>query len=532
MKKMMRMMVAGVLCMAMIMTMNACGKKGDGVSKDEKTLNIRVYKSGYGDDYVRALVAAFESTYAKEGYKINIVSSDSTIQGQVVTNEMILGENNGIDLYITSNVSPTRLVATSLENDMDMIAADLSDVYESTPIKADKTEEAVAIKDKLKNGYASYQMYDGNEEEYKGKYYGFAFRSSPCGLIVNEKLLTSYGLEMPKTTDELISCFNTIQGKIKETGVYPTAWAGFNAYTYWYMVEDVWAAQYDGVKAYTNFLNMNYSDNPDEGWKVYESEGWKESLDVLAAVTNLDYAPEKTISMDHSTAQHRFLSGEAVFMVNGAWLQNEMSANYLDQVKGMTMIQTPVVSALGEKIGLKSDKVLSQIVALVDEGKATDEIAKQTGATAKQVEAVKEARNIFYDWGCTDAIIVNAYSQKIDLAKLFLRYLASDDGIQMIYDYSSCFTPFNTTAESAIAESDSTFMNSIYNIATKADAQYINRSEGGWRSTLNFNWFNKYSEVEKQVAAAKGTLTGEQIMADELAYIKEVWADRMEEFNK
>ncbi len=532
MRKLVKVMVAGLLCTAMVLSMSACGSKKNSVSQDGNTLNIRVYKSGYGDDYVRALAAAFESTYAEEGYKINIVSSDSTIQGQVVTNEMILGENNGIDLYVTGNVSPTRLVGASLENGMDMVAADLTDVYESKPIKADKTEEAVTINDKLKNGYASYQIYDGNEEEYKGNYYGFAFRSSPCGLIVNEALLTSYGLEVPKTTDELVACFETIQGKVAETGVYPTAWAGFNAYTYWYMVEDVWAAQYDGVEAYTNFLNMNYSDNVDEGWRVYESKGWEESLNVLATVTNLNYAPEKTISMDHSTAQHRFLSGEAVFMVNGAWLQNEMSANYLEKVKGMTMIQTPVVSALAEKIGLASDAILSQVVSLVDEGKTVDEIVAQAGVTAEQAQAVKEARNIFYDWGCTDTIIVNAYSPKVDLAKLFLRYLASDDGIQMIYDYSSSFTPFNTAAESAIAESDSTFMNSIYNIATKADAQYINRSAGGWRSALNFNWFNKYSEVEKQVAAAKGTLTGEQIMADELAYIKDAWAERMEEYNK
>ena len=73
---------------------------------------------------------------------------------------------------------------------------------------------------------------------------------------MNEALLTSYELAVPKTTDELVACFETIQGKVAETGVYPTAWAGFNAYTYWYMVEDVWAAQYDGVETYKNFLNM------------------------------------------------------------------------------------------------------------------------------------------------------------------------------------------------------------------------------------------------------------------------------------
>lgn len=73
---------------------------------------------------------------------------------------------------------------------------------------------------------------------------------------------------------------------------------------------------------------------------------------MLSQVTNLDCAPNKTISMDHTTAQHHFLSDKAVFMVNGAWLQNEMSANYLEQVKKIKMMKTPIVSALGVKLGL------------------------------------------------------------------------------------------------------------------------------------------------------------------------------------
>ena len=528
-----KVVTAGILILAMAAGMTACGKTDSKVSADNKTLNLRVYKSGYGDDYVRALAAAFETTYAEEGYKVNIVSSDSSIQGNVVTNEMLLGENNGIDLYITGNVEPTQLVNLSKENDVDMIAADLTDVYQAKPIRADKSEEDITILEKLKNGYADYKMYNGDMEEYKGKYYGFAFRSSPCGLIVNEELLTSYGLEIPRTTNELLTCFDVINEKKEETGVYPTAWAGYNAYTYWYMVEDVWAAQYDGVENYNKFLSMNYSDNPEEGWRVYESRGWKESLNVLGKVVNLDNAPEKTISMDHSTAQHRFLSGDAVFMVNGAWLQNEMSANYLDQVKGMRMIETPVVSALGEKIGLESDETLSSIVGLIDEGKSIEEIVTAVnGVTAEQVQAVCDARNIFYDWGCSDTIVVNACSSKLDLAKLFLRYMASDDGIKLVYDYSSSFTAFTPLTDIGMAGSDSTFMNSINAIASRPDARYIYRTESGWRSTLSFNWFNKYGEVEKQIASAKGTLTGDQIMEEELAYIKDAWAERMAEYNK
>jgi maltose-binding protein MalE len=56
--------------------------------------------------------------------------------------------------------------------------------------------------------------------------------------------------------------------------------------------------------------------------------------------------------MDHTTAQHLFMKGEAVFMSNGAWLQMEMSANYKEEAGNMTMIATPVISALGVKLGL------------------------------------------------------------------------------------------------------------------------------------------------------------------------------------
>ena len=527
----MKKLMVCLLSVLMVLSMTAC-KKGQDISSDDKTLNIRVYKAGYGDDFVRALIAAFETTYAEEGYKINIVSSDTTIQATTVTNELLLGENNGIDLYIAGNVSPDTLVTTSIANNMDMIAADLSDVYASTPIKADKSEEDITILEKLKNGYADYQRYDGDEEEYKGNYYGFTYRSSPTGFIVNTELLQSYGLEVPKTTDELIACFEAISAKTAETGVYPTAWAGYNAYQYWDMVRDVWAAQYSGVENYNKFCSMSYSDNIEEGWKVYEDRGWVESLNVLGTCVNLDYAMDKTINMDHTTAQHHFLSGQAVFMVNGAWLQNEMAANYLTQASGMTMIKTPVVSSLGAKIGLANDAALSQIVGLVDEGKTVEEITATVGeVTADQVEAVKEARNIFCDWGCADAIIINAHSKKMDLAKLFLRYIASDDSVNLIYEYASSYTPFKTLAEMEVTDTTSKFMASIHAISSTEGAQFIYNHVSGYRHLFAINTFNKY-EIVKDLATAKGSLSGETVMQDEVEYVKEVWEKRVKEYKK
>lgn len=533
MKKVKRIVVM-FLTLALAMTSVACGKKtGEETKNDNKTLNVRVYKAGWGDEYVRAFAAAFEQIYAEEGYKINIVSSDSTIQGSVVTTELLLCENNGIDLYFSGGVGVDDLVSISESKKVDMVAADLTDVYNSKPIKSDGTEESQTVLEKMREGTEVYYKYNGDLEKYNGKYYTFGYMSSPHGFMVNKELLSSYGLEVPKTTDELAVAFDTIEAKSEASGVHPTVWAGYNAYTYWYAAEDVWAAQYDGVEAYHNFLDMNYPENPAEGWRVYESQGWRESLNVFAKFVDLNYAPEKTISMDHMTAQHNFLTGKAVFMVNGAWLQNEMSANYLEQAKKISMIKTPVISSLGQKIGLANDEVLSQIIGLVDEGKTVDEIVSSVnGVTAEQVQAVKDARNIYYQ-GEGGGIIVNAYSPKVDIAKLFLRFIASDDAAKLMYEYASAVSSYKATEDIGYQNADSEFLKSTYEIANSEEGISICREWGGMRKELNLiNWTNTNVELEKILASAKGKLTGTQVMDQELEYMKTTWTERYAEYNK
>lgn len=537
--KVVKKVLAGVLAVVMAMSMIGCGKK-DTVSSDEKTLNVRVYRAGYGDDYIRAWAAAFESLYAEEGYKINIVSSDSSLTAATVMTEMLLGENNGIDLYFAGSLGSDQLVQNSRENDMDITAADLTDVYQSKPIKADGTEEDVKIIDKFKEGYVDLFYYHGEDEEAKGKIYTYGVSASPCGFFFNEELLKSYDLEVPNTTDELIHCFQVIQKKQEETGVYPTAWAGLNAFTYWYAAEDVWAAQYDGIEAYQQFLSLQNPKKAEEGWKVYESQGWRESLDALAQVVHLDYAADKTISMDHTTAQHNFLSEKAVFMINGAWLQNEMAANYLEQAKKIKMMRMPVISALGVKLGLdgnggkdaaKCEKVLTKVIDLIDTDKTDDAIVKEIGGITKaQVAAVRDARNLHYDWA-SGGTVINAFSTKIDIAKLFLRFIASDDAMRLYYDYASGFSALKPTTDIGY-ETDSEFWNSVYEISEDPDSRHFYRYEQGWRTALSMPCFSKYTAVEKELATAKGQLTGEQIMDAELAYAKETFTQRFAEYHE
>lgn len=546
MRKRMKQIVALFMAALMVAGCSAgCGKKEDTAS-DATTLNVRVWRMGFGDEYVNALAEAFEEAYKEEGYKINIVSSDSNTYGSTVVNEMLLGEANGIDMYFTNSITPTMLVNNSQENAMDMIAADLTDVYESKAIGSDKKEENVTISDKLREEYRYYFTYNGDVEECKGKMYCFPLHTTPAGLVVNEELLQSYGLELPKTTNEYLKCYEVIAAKTAATGVYPTAWAGHNAASYWRYLTDVWVAQYSGVDYYNKFLTMEYSDDVNEGWKVYEDQSWVESLTVLETLVHPDYAPNKTISMDHTTAQYKFLNGEAVFMANGAWLENEMSANYENETWNVKMMLTPVISALGVKLGLdgnggkdsaKCETVLSQVVGLVDDNKSTDDIIAAVSAengvtlTSEQVEAVREARGVFYDKSTDEEIVVNAFSKKLDVVKLFLRFIASDEGAQIILDKSLTYSAFASTTELQ-TEGTSEFMQSVNKIAQRENVQAIFRQPSGLRSKLNIALFNEYGALEKEIAAAKGKLKADKIMQEELAYVQSIWQERMDAYNK
>lgn len=516
-----------VLCLTMATLLSAtafaaCGGQA-GVVDEEKTLNIKVYKSGFGDTYVHAWIDQFEALYETEGYKINVVEANDQIQATTVTNEMILGNKNAIDLYITGNVTPHRLRDASYQEDMDMIAANLDDVFSSKPINAKGEEENITIADKLKDGYAEYFQLDGT-------YYVFPYRSAPVGLVVNPVVYSQYATEYPRTTNELLEVVDDIRTAAK---VYPFAFAGGNAYSYLYSVEDVWVAQYAGVDYYGDYCSFNDVTSADEAAACIGNEAWAASFDVISAIQNPKNMANGSINFQHAQAQSNLITGKAAFMVTGAWLQNEMFMDYADRVINMEMIATPVLSEVGVKIGLPSDDVLSALVKCVDEHKTADEAIAQVQSqysitvTAEQYAQVVKARGVFYDWGIPDQVVVNAYSKKIDIAKLFLRYLASDDAAKVAYESSTMRMPYDSAnVDYSIIGKQTNFLTSVNNITKNAEAAYIYRQATGKRADYSIGFFNQYDGLEKTVMSNR-ELTGAKIVADEQTKMKEIWDERV-----
>ncbi|MCL2751268.1 MAG: ABC transporter substrate-binding protein [Firmicutes bacterium] len=540
MKNLLKKLMLAVLIMSLcVPLLTGCG--GEKISGDPNVLNIRVFKAGWGDNHIRMLKARFEEQYKAQNYKINIVQSDSSVLGSVVTTELALGNKNGIDLYFPENISPA-MVAIASSSEGKMLAEDLTGLFGEYPIRADGTVETKTIREKMRVGQEAYSIFnDFRNGPYDKKAFTFPYKIAPMSLIVNEPLLKTYGLEIPLTSDELIHCFNVIKGDIGATGVYPTSWGG-QSLPYMRGLTDAWTAQYDGVDYYAEWVSLNVDPKAD-GWKLYEDySGWSHSLTALETIVDLDNTPLGSVNNTATEAQHLFLTGKSVFYVCGAWLQTEMEKNYNEQAKNMRMLAPPVISELGVKLGLgvtktQSDPYLSAVIKKINEGKDNAAIISEVSGitvTNDQINAIREAKSIFYDRNIFDGAVINAASGKKDIAKLFLKLLASDDGIKIMYDYANCMSSYVPVGTINYADKGA-FVASVKGIAEDPATTMIHRLPTGssLRGDMGLGWFYNAGGVtyadftEYPMAVQK--VKGADIWSNSQKYVRDNWTVKLGE---
>lgn len=367
---------AGILAMACILGLSslaACGNK-DEVSSDPNTLNVRLFKGGYGTSWVYELASAFEELYAEENYKINIINPSSDMRGNVAIQEMALGyKDKGIDLYITGDIRPDKVGELG---DYGVLVEEISDLYEMTPVSFDGTEENVKIKDKI------YSQLFQNMADSNGKIYAYPYMNCAAGVVVNTKKLKKYGFtEFPKTTNEWFDMIDNIycgcngQENSEKTKVFPITYVPGNTNGYTLSMVSLLMLQYDEDQ-FNEFASMqkkdengNYVDMKDDGYEVYNNECVLEMLNVCYRLFDNKIASYGTASQGLDQAQAQIMKdGGAVFMCNGDWMLNEVALNYKNYLNDIEYMNYPVVSALGTKLwGDKysaedCEKILSYVI--------------------------------------------------------------------------------------------------------------------------------------------------------------------------
>ncbi len=502
--KMSKKLICVVLCIGMLGTLlAACGGTGDGsgegnnggkdsISVSETVVNVRVYKGGYGTNWIYELADKFAETYADKGYKINIMKPSSDIQGTVVENELSVG-GGGIDLYIAGNV---------VEKNVASYVEDLTEtVWNQKPIRFDGTEEDILYKDKIASGMEEYAMVGD-------KHASAFYMTAANGMVINTKKLAMYGLSIPKTSDELIACFDTIatgagtdMGDSTQSDIYPTTFlASANGYpsTYWYTA----LAQYLGMEEYKKFISLddNGVNMVEDGYKLYANEKIIDVNELMFNIFDEMYATNGVKTQNVVTAQSKIMLPDqgAVFYICGDWFLNEEAKDYEAYLGDIAFSKFPVISALGTELfgqgtGLNlsdadADILLSYIVGLADENKTASEIVglvqseKGYAITEEQAQRVLEARGIYYNRGVEHTAYITKDSKAKDVAALFLRYIASDDAAKLVLEQSNATTCFSANIE-ANAQYD--FVNQAAQVVRSNTATAIFRQAGPTSLSMN-----------------------------------------------
>lgn len=488
-----------VLSAAFVMT----GCKRDKTVVDEKVVNVRVYKGGYGADYIYELKKYFEAAYADEGYKVNILTPSFDMSLNVALTEMAQGNaETGVDLYFTGGVFVNQV---SEDGEYGLLVEDLTEeVWNKPAIKFDGTEEDVNIIDKIPEGVEPYLT------DSKGRKLGFNYMQSVGGMVVNTRKLAKYGLELPKTTNELFECFDAIYlgangiPNSEESTTFPITYvSGTNGYTTCFL--EAMMAQYEGLKNYNKFysmLNDDGSEMIDDGYEVFKMDGLKEMLKVAYRTFDNRIAAygSTTQSVDQAQAKMMKDGNDAVFMCNGDWMLNEVKMNYKNALNDISFINFPVISALGIKLfgsgtdynmsDEQCDELLSYIVGLVDENKSIDEIIaavkseKNVTITEYEAGAIAEARGIYYSRGVDLMAYVTKDAVGKEPAMALLRMYASDDFSKVVTKTTNGLSAF---ARADDYETEYSFVDDVVNIVTNRYTSIIRTQSSGLRRKLGLN---------------------------------------------
>ncbi len=496
MKKITKILVAIILAVCTCCSSFACAKPTDNFVNDGKTVNVRVFLAGYGVDWLYGLKDKFEAAYAEEGYKINILTPSNSVQTTVVINELYNG-GNGVDLYFPGSVWTNQVTAGG-EFGVNLVE-DISDsVFAKPAIGFDGKEESVTIREKVKSDVLTeYNCY------YEGKEYGFPTTDSPSGLAVNTDRLELYGFDLPRTTDELLTIFDSVMlGKDKDgnnvgtpsqTGIYPhTFVSGVSGYPV--MMYDNWVAQYMGLEKWREFNSYERVGDPDyyktNGYEIYADQSILEMLKVMYQVFDLSYATKGSNSQNAEAANFKMIDPDsgAIFFSTASWMINEVKNRYPEESKALRMINYPVVSALGTKVfgagtsanitdSKKCDKVLSETIKLVDENKTNAEVVAainstfSINATESDVARIREARLMYVDRAYEGGAYITKDSPVKDIAALFLRMFASDDNATLHYDTVGTNTLYDKVS---VRENGYQFSKDVINIGNREGSISIN----------------------------------------------------------
>ena len=522
---------------AVLCGFTACGSSATAV--DEKTITVKCMRAGFGTDWLYDLTGKFETAFAAEGYKVNILTPDRSISGETVIKELARGYDAiKVDVYITASAFPDKVGALG---NYGVLVEDIRDsIYNKPAISYDGTEEDILISEKLSEDVVPFVI-DSN-----GIMYGFNWAQSSGGLVVNTRKLAKYNLQIPRTTNEMFDCFqkiycgyNGIDNSINSS-TYPLTYVpGNNGYGVCFL--NALMAQYDGdfYDSFWSFTSVDGDGNvielSEDGYRLFNDAAVYEMLNVAYRTFDVKISAPGSTNQSLDQAQAKVMGDKngAVFMFNGDWMLNEVKLNYKNKLHDIDFVNFPVISALGVKLfgagtsynmsEAACDELLSYIIGLADENTDIADIVvavrQNKGIDIAEADAaeVARARGVSFSRGVEHIAYITKDTPKKDIASLFYRMMASDDFGRTFSELANGATPYyaeeNTTSEYS-------FVRNASKITSNRYFSLISSGARGYRKLLNLNqMFTTQTHIPDYISSrnsasifdTRGGMSGESV---------------------
>jgi len=399
--------VLAISCLA------GCGENKKGKSEGgAKNIEISYWNAGMGSEWIDNVIAAFEAKYPD--YHVSYSASAAQESYKAAFG---MPEADTVDLYMGTY------------QDQQEYLEPLDDVLDTTV-----EGESKSIREKFNEEYLQL-------EERDGKYYSLSIGGGIVGFVYNKEMFDAAGIsQLPRTTNELALVASTF------TDGGTPAFCHFKTRGYWHWLADLWAAQYEGYDYYLNTLYKNPSKET-----LTVKDGRYQALKVLEQLITPGSTLQGSNSASHIEIQTRFLEGKCAMMVNGSWLSNEMPED--KTIDKFVMMKTPVISSITDKLEtVKSETLLRNVIAAIDnvtDGTESADTYKKgddyevggTKVSATDWDYIKNARNSYPSSYSGNVAFIPTYSDAIEGAKLFLKFLYSDEGYKIYTDTTHVTLP-------------------------------------------------------------------------------------------
>lgn len=419
-------------------------------SSDPNVLNIKIYKGGHGTEYIQLVADKFNKLYEGQ-YSVEILQPSTELVASTVYKEISTGSN--ADIITGSTINAMDGVANK---DYGQTFTDITESVLNQPaIKFDGSFEERTILEKLGDVPSDY-----DEKQYNGNWYLIPYVNGVGGLAVNTKVLNNYGLEIPRTTNELFAAADKIMEKASIQKVRPFTYAATgNNYAYPALL--TWLSQYGGEEYYKKFMTFTDGDREltlNEAAELFnDSPELSAVMELFVQLYDYNMQTSNVRSQTYDQAQNQFMRGNCAFYFVGDWMFNEEFTRNNKYINDITFVKPPMISALGTKVfgsetayGFNDDlcdDILCSIIDGVDANKDKEVIESEVESAlgvqlqTEDVETIIKARGMSQDRSGA-GMVINYNSPKKELAALFLRFFCSTECGEMVAESIHCSSPY------------------------------------------------------------------------------------------